>query len=108
MVNGVGKNMSEQKNQDQAEKLREYKDDEFMKEDWDVLDLPPRKDVHQEGKTKWKFSTVWMRFLLVVFITIIIVLLSYQYWDEWFGETFLDPSILQEEAPYHEEITVER
>ncbi|SFK01309.1 hypothetical protein SAMN04487936_106141 [Halobacillus dabanensis] len=94
---------------DQAENLRSYKEEgSFESYEMDVLELPPRKDVHQgTNRTKWKFSTVWMRFLLVIFIILIIVVLSYRYWDDWFGES-LDPDIKKIEKPYHEEVTVER
>ncbi|MGP4060119.1 hypothetical protein [Halobacillus sp. H74] len=102
--------MSEEQ-RDQTEKLRSYKDEGgYEAQDLDVLDLPPRKDVHQSkaAKTKWKVSNLWIRFLLIAFIVLISLILSYPYWDEWFKGTFMEPEIIQEETPYHEEITVER
>lgn len=96
--------------QDQAEKLRGIPaDDGLEKEELDILDLPPRKDVHdgRKEKTRWRLNAIWMRFLLVILLILIIVILSYPYWDEWFGQTFFEPAIL-EETPYHEQITVER
>ncbi|MYL48431.1 hypothetical protein GLV98_03005 [Halobacillus litoralis] len=103
--------MSEQRStEDQPEKSRGYSEDVgFEKEELDVLELPPRKDVHEgsKEKTRWRLNTIWMRFLFVVLLILIVVILSYPYWDEWFGQTFQKPALL-EETPYHEQITVER
>lgn len=98
------------KEKDQAENLRSYKEEgSFDRNEMDVLELPPRKDVHQgKPRTKWKLSTVWMRFLLVIFLILIMVILSYRYWDDWFGEKLLESDLQKNETPYHEEITVER
>ncbi|SDP44812.1 hypothetical protein [Halobacillus aidingensis] len=103
--------MSDQhSSEDQAEKLRgNTEDGGFENEELDILDLPPRKNVHEgrKEKTRWRVNAIWMRFLFVILLILIIVILSYPYWDVWFGQTFPKPAII-EESPYHEQITVER
>ncbi|GEN53879.1 hypothetical protein [Halobacillus faecis] len=103
--------MSEQhSSEDQSENMREHREKGGLeKEELDILDLPPRKDVHEgkKEKTRWRIHAIWMRFLLVILLILIIVILSYPYWDEWFGQPLPEPSII-EESPYHERITVER
>jgi cytoskeletal protein RodZ len=98
------------KEKDKVENLINKDEDSFERNEMDVLELPPRKDSHQsKSRTKWKISTVWMRFLLVLFIILIMLILSYRYWDDWFGEKLLESEILiNETTPYHEEITIER
>jgi cytoskeletal protein RodZ len=98
------------KEKDQVGNLKSYDEESsFESNEMDVLELPPRKDVHQgKNRTKWKFSTVWMRFLLVIFLILIVIVLSYRYWDDWFGNESTDSNIQKTEKPYHEEVTVER
>ncbi|SEH81969.1 hypothetical protein SAMN05192559_104307 [Halobacillus karajensis] len=76
----------------------------------DVLELPSRKDAHKSKKEKkiWNISSLWMRFLLIILILLMGVLLSYRYWEDWFGRSFPKPSIIEKEVPYHERVTVER
>ncbi|RDY70124.1 hypothetical protein ACJA3J_11505 [Halobacillus sp. SY10] len=103
--------MSDQhSSEEQGENLRgNTEDGGFENEELDILDLPPRKDVHEgrKEKTRWRVNAIWMRFLFVILLILIIVILSYPYWDVWFGQTFPKPDII-EESPYHEQITVER
>ncbi|MYL71237.1 hypothetical protein GLW00_10250 [Halobacillus litoralis] len=103
--------MSEQhSSKEQREQMRNDKEDGgYEEEEFDILDLPPRKDVHEgrKEKTRWKVNAIWMRFLFVVLLILIIVMLSFPYWDVWFGQTFPKPGFI-EESPYHEQITVER
>ncbi|MCA1022704.1 MULTISPECIES: hypothetical protein [Halobacillus] len=79
-------------------------------EELDVLDLPPRQAVHTNrmGRVKWKVSTAWIRFWFIVFIVLICFVLSYPFWGEWFEGISFQPLELNEKAPNHEEITVER
>lgn len=63
----------------------------------DVLELPPRSNVHadKKTKTKWKINFLFIRFLLVLFIVIVGLVLTYQVWgEEWFK------SINQENTVY--------
>ncbi|MCA0982990.1 hypothetical protein LCL89_02895 [Halobacillus yeomjeoni] len=76
-----------------------------------VLDLPPRSELHAQKstkkKTKRKPSTIWLRFLFFVFILLVCMILSYNYWDDWIKE--LDPEpVSGEKQPLHEEVTVEQ
>ncbi|UOQ93611.1 hypothetical protein MUO14_00955 [Halobacillus shinanisalinarum] len=73
-----------------------------------VLRLPPRNELHkkEQAQNNWKLSKIWLRFLVLVFILIIFVFLSSQYWNLWFGETH---DLDRTDVPYyHEEITIER
>ncbi|MBA2173840.1 hypothetical protein H0266_02900 [Halobacillus locisalis] len=98
---------SQHQSKDQAESLRTYKEEGGFKEGMDVLDLPPRSEVHQQRtkKTKWKISSMWIRFLFLWFVIIAAILLSFPYWDRWFGSSE-NPSII-EEHPLHEQVTVD-
>lgn len=60
---------------------RDYRNNE---EHVSVLDLPPRSQVHDNKKTrfKWKISFPLVRLLFVVFIIIIILVLTYQIWGK--------------------------
>ncbi|MGV2620312.1 hypothetical protein QRD89_10320 [Halobacillus sp. ACCC02827] len=96
------------KEKDQAEQLRSYAEKEqFQETEPDVLNLPPRRDTHdsKQSKTKWKVGTLWIRFLLLVFIILICVWLSYPYWDQWFEHSILDPS---QPEYQHQKVTVDR
>ncbi|MDC3415407.1 LysM peptidoglycan-binding domain-containing protein [Aquibacillus salsiterrae] len=55
-----------------------------------VLDLPPRKEVHVNNKTrmKWKISFSLVRLLFVLFLFIVLVVLTYQIW----GKRLMDSS----------------
>lgn len=50
----------------------------------DVLDLPPRSKVHKDKDTgfKWKMQYPLLRFLLAVFVLLIISILLYNVWTE--------------------------
>lgn len=53
----------------------------------DVLNLPPRKEVHQKkGWTKIKFRKPFVRLLVVLVLLIIVVFGTYYYW----GNDILD------------------
>jgi len=53
----------------------------------DILNLPPRKEVHQKkGWIKVKFSRPFVRFLLVCVLFIMIIFGTYYYW----GDDILD------------------
>ncbi|WP_152525509.1 MULTISPECIES: hypothetical protein [Sediminibacillus] len=85
--------MTEEINKDQARQLRNMvneldKDkemsttDNLEQEEVNVLNLPPRKEVHQNKKTKvkWKVSLSLIRLLVILFILIIAVIVSLQLW----------------------------
>ncbi|SDB91508.1 hypothetical protein SAMN05421734_102442 [Pelagirhabdus alkalitolerans] len=52
----------------------------------DLLNLPPRSEVHdeKEQKVRWKFSYALIRFVVVIFFIIVAILLSYHYWGDLF------------------------
>ncbi|CQR46719.1 hypothetical protein BN1058_00992 [Paraliobacillus sp. PM-2] len=88
--------MNEQK--DQAANLREHMQHEnaedpndLAQENINVLELPPRKEIHQDKnkKTKWKINLIFLRFLLLLFLLVIILVVTYQYW----GKDFLDKTV---------------
>lgn len=89
-------------NKDQAEFLREQMeainshqqdnqqtesiiDDHY--EEIDVLNLPPRRQVHddQKAKIKWRVSLALIRLIVILLFVVMILTLSYKYW----GESFL-------------------
>ena len=98
---------SQHHSNDQADSLRTYKEEGGYSEEMDVLDLPPRSEVHQQNvkRAKWKFSSMWVRFLFLLFLIITAILLSLPYWDQWFDSSD-DPSMI-EEKPLHEQVTVD-
>lgn len=98
---------SQHQSKDQADSLRNYKEEGGYREEMDVLDLPPRSEVHQQSvrRTKWKFSTVWIRFLFLLFLIIAAILLSLPYWDQWFDSS--EDSSIIEEKPLHEQVKVD-
>lgn len=87
------------KQDDQATNLREHmKNKELFDEnevvepiEIDVLDLPPRSEIHQNKskKTRLKINLIFLRFLLILFLLIIILVITYQYW----GKDFLEQTI---------------
>ncbi|SDL65466.1 hypothetical protein [Sediminibacillus halophilus] len=83
--------MTEGSNKDQARQLRSMVgelDEETEttysaeQEEVNVLNLPPRKEVHQNKKTKvkWKVSLSLIRLLVILFLLIIAVIVSFQIW----------------------------
>lgn len=50
----------------------------------DVLNLPPRKEIHKDNKqrVKFKISTPLIRFILVITALIIILASSYYFWGD--------------------------
>ncbi|WP_067836601.1 hypothetical protein [Amphibacillus sediminis] len=52
----------------------------------DVLNLPPRSEVHdaQSAKVRWKVSYSLIRLLVVFFILIVILILTFNYWGDYF------------------------
>lgn len=57
-----------------------------MNDDIDVLNLPPRSTVHDEKKAKfqWKISFAFVRFFAILFVIIVILVLTYDYWADYF------------------------
>lgn len=56
------------------------KEERNMKEDIDVLNLPPRKDVHtMKSRTHLKMSKAFLRFIFVLLVLSIIVIGTYYY-----------------------------
>ncbi|MDC3413082.1 LysM peptidoglycan-binding domain-containing protein [Aquibacillus sp. 3ASR75-11] len=51
---------------------------------FNVLNLPPRSQIHTAKKTrvKWKFNLLLIRFLFVLFFIIIGLVVTYNYWGE--------------------------
>ncbi|WP_077621699.1 hypothetical protein [Sediminibacillus massiliensis] len=90
----MGEHMSDQANQlrKKASKPELQEEDQTSttdptaEMDVNVLELPPRKTVHQQKKTgmKWKLSYPLVRLLFLLFLLIIILLLTYNLWGkEW-------------------------
>ncbi|SEN42002.1 hypothetical protein SAMN04488134_10138 [Amphibacillus marinus] len=52
----------------------------------DVLNLPPRSQVHDEenARLKWKVSYAFVRFFVIIFILIVVLVLTFNYWGEHF------------------------
>ncbi|QTM99685.1 hypothetical protein ERJ70_10455 [Sediminibacillus dalangtanensis] len=86
--------MTEESSKDQARHLRsmvnELDNDKETEttyspeqEEVNVLNLPPRKEVHQNKRTKvkWKVSLSLVRLLVILFLLIIAVIVSFQIWD---------------------------
>ncbi|MGP4041366.1 LysM peptidoglycan-binding domain-containing protein [Gracilibacillus sp. D59] len=68
---------------DQAASLRNQVDQQqkkYIKSD----SLPPRSEVHKSRKmkSKWKISFPFIRFILVLFIVIILLILTFKLWGE--------------------------
>ncbi|GAA5415398.1 hypothetical protein Pryu01_00422 [Paraliobacillus ryukyuensis] len=82
---------------DQAENLRRHMEESeqdaheqaFNQADINVLDLPPRSEVHQnkKKKTRWKFNQLFLRFLIFLFVLVIILVVTYPYWGKEFLES---------------------
>lgn len=88
-------------NKDQAELLREQMEainhheqeteeiepiTDHHNDDIDVLNLPPRKQVHDEKKAKLqlRINTAFVRFITIVIFIIAILIFSYKYWGDFF------------------------
>ena len=88
-------------NKDQAELLREQMEainhheqeteeiepiTDHHNDDIDVLNLPPRKQVHDEKKAKFqlKINIAFVRFIAIVIFIIAILIFSYKYWGDFF------------------------
>ncbi|SDJ66877.1 hypothetical protein [Sediminibacillus albus] len=91
--------MKKENKKDQAQQLRSAMDKEESKsfslenqlehhpdpeEEVNVLNLPPRKQVHHQKKTgmKWKISIPLIRFLLILFLLIIGLVLAVHFWGD--------------------------
>ncbi|WP_117169331.1 LysM peptidoglycan-binding domain-containing protein [Paraliobacillus sediminis] len=73
----------------------------------DILDLPPRSYVHadKKTKTKWKINFLFIRFLVVLFIVIVGLVLTYQVWgEEWFRSINDENTVYS--LPVGEKVTV--
>lgn len=88
-------------NQDQADLLRKQMDEinqhhpeepastsffDPRTDDIDILNLPPRKAVHDERKTKtkWKISFAFVRFFAILLFILAILIFTYSYWGSYF------------------------
>ncbi|MCT2537415.1 LysM peptidoglycan-binding domain-containing protein [Aquibacillus koreensis] len=62
------------------------------REDLNVLNLPPRSQVHanKKTKTKWKLSFPLVRLLVVLFILIVGLMLTFNFW----GKEFLTTNVI--------------
>ncbi|GAB3791757.1 hypothetical protein [Virgibacillus kimchii] len=91
--------------EDQAEELRrlvydveqegEGKDEhdtdqEMETREIDILNLPPRKEVHgkKQGRVKLKTSTSFKRLLFVIFVMMIILFIIYFFYSDAFTPIF--------------------
>lgn len=91
-------------NKDQAELLREQMEainhreqenqeiepiTDHYNDDIDVLNLPPRRQVHDEKKAKLqlRINTAFVRFIAILIIIIAILIFSYKYWGDFFLST---------------------
>ncbi|QDP40492.1 LysM peptidoglycan-binding domain-containing protein [Radiobacillus deserti] len=54
-----------------------------------ILELPPRSQVHSntKSKVKWKISFPLVRFLVLLFLIITVLILTYRIWGEDFLQT---------------------
>lgn len=84
--------MNSKKNEDQAAELKNLldnhienqkeinKEDENVKTDIDILDLPPRREIHTDSKRAHiKINKPLLRFLFVLLLLTIIILGAYYY-----------------------------
>ena len=81
-------------NEDQAKRLREQFEKPAKTNDTtsqekstlDVLALPPRGDVHEEKQSKLRFKVSYalVRLLAILFILIVVLILTYNYWGSYF------------------------
>ncbi|UOQ42677.1 hypothetical protein MUN89_11910 [Halobacillus salinarum] len=73
----------QQTNQDEKQK-------EAPEYEMDVLNLPPRKEVHanKKAKTKWKLNFIFFRVLILIIILLVMIALSYRYWGGWLEPVF--------------------
>ncbi|MBM7542496.1 hypothetical protein [Amphibacillus cookii] len=64
----------------------EEQEDAHGQEDIDVLNLPPRSVVHDEksSRVKWKVSYALIRLFAILFIIIVVLVLTFNYWGNYF------------------------
>ncbi|NMA90899.1 MAG: hypothetical protein GX972_06170 [Amphibacillus sp.] len=91
----------EKKTEDQAEALRQQlaeinqqnpteESTEFFNkrndQEIDILNLPPRSQIHQKDKFKlrMKMSGAFLRLITILIFVILILLLSFNYWKQYF------------------------
>ncbi|UOQ85905.1 LysM peptidoglycan-binding domain-containing protein [Gracilibacillus salinarum] len=79
---------------DRVERQQEHENDR----------LPPRSEVHKNKKqtSKWKISFPLIRFMVILFIAIIVLLWTMRYW----GEEYLSKAVQEEVDHGVEEVTV--
>lgn len=55
-------------------------------DDIDVLNLPPRRQVHDDKKAKLqlKINVAFVRFIAILIFIIAILIFSYKYWGDFF------------------------
>lgn len=91
-----------EKNKDQAELLREQVEAinlheqqdtqqiqpiiDHHNDDIDVLNLPPRRQVHDDKKAKFQLKTniAFVRFIAILIFIVAILIFSYKYWGDFF------------------------
>ncbi|UFT97654.1 LysM peptidoglycan-binding domain-containing protein [Radiobacillus kanasensis] len=109
--------MDEKTQKDQAYNLRSRmhgSDDEQPprlssqeEKELNILELPPRSQIHTNKKTKvkWKISFPFVRFLVLLFLIITVLVLTYKIWGEDFlqSKDFLNET---ETDSSHEEVIV--
>lgn len=64
-------------------------EDSGVQEGIDVLGLPPRSRLHEEKKQKvrLKISYAMIRLMVIIFILLVVLLLTYPYWKDTFFNT---------------------
>ncbi|MCZ0701838.1 hypothetical protein J2T56_000387 [Natronobacillus azotifigens] len=78
-------------NQHEAEMNKD--EDQGQREDteieMDVLNLPPRSEIHDEkrAKTRLKISIALVRLLVVLFLIIVGIVLTYHFWGDLFSQS---------------------
>ncbi|WP_440895757.1 hypothetical protein ACS127_14585 [Amphibacillus sp. Q70] len=79
-----------------------FSDDVVDDDDIDVLNLPPRRTIHDEKKAKiqWKISFAFVRFFVILFVILVILVLTYSYWGDYFFENSGSASLQVNESVY--------
>lgn len=80
MMDQINENSEENRTDNQKDKDEQKNTSDGV----NVLNLPPRSKVHEDKKTgiKWKISFPLVRLLVVLFILIVILVLTYQLWGK--------------------------
>ncbi|GGF09148.1 hypothetical protein GCM10010954_04480 [Halobacillus andaensis] len=79
---------------------------ELVSEEETALGLPSRSETHRKKKASasWRFSLLWFKCLLSVFIILILLVITHPYWSSW-----VENNKWQNEEPvsYIEEISIQ-